>query len=172
MCQNFKNAGIREGDFIIAIQDQDVRWSKHNEVVEKIRSCVTYVKLTLVNVERIDSDIKIVKTPTPTPTLSKSSCSSVQTSFKIKKNLNDGNKKLNEEVDNEKHFKSLRFPFSTLQFGRKFKRNNFKLNIFSSLKTKTTLKIDVDNKSDQKVLKIPNEEKLLMRQNEIMYKTL
>jgi hypothetical protein len=43
--------GVREGDFIIAIQDQDVRWSKHNQIVEKIRSHTNQVKLTLINVK-------------------------------------------------------------------------------------------------------------------------
>ena len=130
---------------------------------------MTYVKLTLVNVERIDSENKLENVRTKTPTLLKSNCLSAQTSFKMKKNLNDENLKPIKEVVNEK---PLRFPFSTLQFGRKFKRNNFKLNIFSSLKSKTNQKIDEKIKNDQKVLKIPNEEKLLMRKNEIMYKTL
>lgn len=54
-----KSAGIREGDFIIAIQDQDVRWSKHMQVVEKIRSQTNSVKLTLVSVKPIPKEVPI-----------------------------------------------------------------------------------------------------------------
>ncbi|CAF0715873.1 unnamed protein product [Brachionus calyciflorus] len=53
------SAGIREGDFIIAIQDHDVRWSKHAQVVAKIRSQITSVKLTLISVRQIPKEIPI-----------------------------------------------------------------------------------------------------------------
>ena len=54
-----KSIGIREGDYIIAIQDQDVRWSKHVQVVEKIRSHANTVKLTLVNVKPISKEFQV-----------------------------------------------------------------------------------------------------------------
>ena len=118
----------------------------------------------------------------PTPTLSKSNCSSSRTSYKLRKLINESEKKSKaiDESQNssEKISKSLRFPFSTLQIGRKFKRNNFKLNIFSSLKSKTPSQKSVinPNESTEKpnltLLTIPNEEKLLSRKNELMYKTI
>ncbi len=40
--------GIREGSYIIAIQDHDVRWLRHNQVVERIRSYSHAIKLTVV----------------------------------------------------------------------------------------------------------------------------
>ncbi|RNA32588.1 isoform A [Brachionus plicatilis] len=52
-------AGIRQGDFIIAIQDTDVRWSKHGEVVSKIRSQLTSVKLTLLSCKTIPREVPI-----------------------------------------------------------------------------------------------------------------
>jgi len=51
-----KSIGIREGDFIIAIQDNDVRWSKHVQVVEKIRSHTNTVKLTLISIQPLSKD--------------------------------------------------------------------------------------------------------------------
>lgn len=58
-----KSAGIREGDFIIAIQDQDVRWSKHAQVVERIRSNINSVKLTLVSARIIQATTTTTTTP-------------------------------------------------------------------------------------------------------------
>ncbi len=45
--------GIREGSFIIEIQDHDVRWLKHNQVVERIRSYPHAIKLTLISVREL-----------------------------------------------------------------------------------------------------------------------
>lgn len=55
----FKNAGIREGDYLIAIQDLDVKWAKHAQVVEAIRSMDTIVKLTLIKVKHIAKEMAI-----------------------------------------------------------------------------------------------------------------
>jgi C-terminal processing protease CtpA/Prc len=44
--------GIREGSYIVEIQGHDVRWLKHSQVVERIRSYPHSVKLTLVNVRQ------------------------------------------------------------------------------------------------------------------------
>lgn len=57
---HFKHVGIREGDYIIAIQDQDVRWSKHSQVVDKIRSYSNIVKLTLINIKPIIKESAIM----------------------------------------------------------------------------------------------------------------
>lgn len=54
-----KCAGIRQGDFIISIQDNDVRWSKHSDVVSRIRSQQTSVKLTLLNCKTIPREVPI-----------------------------------------------------------------------------------------------------------------
>ena len=99
----------------------------------------------------------------------KSSNSTTRSNYKIKKVINDC-EKMNEE-ESEKSVKSLRFPFNTIQIGRKFKRNNFKLNIFSSMKSKSSNK-DVSCKPESVLQVNRNEEKLLQRKNELMYKTI
>jgi hypothetical protein len=44
---------VREGDYIISIEDEDVKWSKHGEVVEKIKLHSNSVKLKLMHVRSI-----------------------------------------------------------------------------------------------------------------------
>ena len=44
---------------MIAIQDQDVKWSKHSQVVERIRSFDSIIKLTLVKVRHISREVAI-----------------------------------------------------------------------------------------------------------------
>ena len=44
---NLQIGGMREGDFIIAIGDKDVKWSSHEEVVRLIHACGDSLTLRL-----------------------------------------------------------------------------------------------------------------------------
>lgn len=183
-----KSAGIKVGDFIIAIQDQDVRWSKHAQVVDKIRSCSNYVKLTLISSKPLTNETQ----QTPKITHSTNSIanknhidntkilnnqsskgklkSTINLSCKLNANKinNEANTSNNESntnnTTNEKNFRSLRLPFNTLQIRRKFKRNGFKLNLFSSMKSSNN-KIKLNNGNNKNI-----DENY--KKNELMYKTI
>ena len=53
--KKFKSKNVIEGDYIVEIDDQDVRWLKHSQVVEKFRG-KTMIKLTLVRVRPITNE--------------------------------------------------------------------------------------------------------------------
>ena len=44
----FQSAGMNEGDYVVAINEEDVKWSPHDEVVSLIKSSGNHLKLKLV----------------------------------------------------------------------------------------------------------------------------
>ena len=45
---NFQTAGMKDGDYIVAINEQDVKWSPHDQVVTLIKKSGNSLKLKLV----------------------------------------------------------------------------------------------------------------------------
>ena len=43
-----QRAGMNEGDYVVAINDEDVKWAPHDEVVSLIKSSGNHLKLKLV----------------------------------------------------------------------------------------------------------------------------
>ncbi len=116
---------------------------------------MNYVKLTLINVKSVEA--KLIESSTNSLLVKKNvqinpieKSKSSRSSYKIKKLINNSDQESNNESN---------------QINRKFKRHTFKLNIFSSMKSK-------GNKIDDKLVINKNEEKLLLRKNELMYKTI
>ncbi|XP_072168888.1 rhophilin-1-like isoform X1 [Diadema setosum] len=77
-------SGVKEGDFIIGVNDQDVKWAKHEEVVKSILASPQRIKLELVSpldknfLHPQDIRRREVKTPDgPSPNASRDSRSPV-----------------------------------------------------------------------------------------------
>lgn len=54
----FQAGGMKEGDFIVAIDETDVKWSQHDEVVSLIKASGNNLKLKLVTPMSSPSDRK------------------------------------------------------------------------------------------------------------------
>ena len=47
-CVNPQIGGMREGDYLVAIGDRDVKWSSHADVVKEIKTAENTLRLRLV----------------------------------------------------------------------------------------------------------------------------
>lgn len=53
-----QEAGLREGDYIVAIDGQDCKWAKHGEVVNMLKSCSDRgVELSVVTLHSHESQV-------------------------------------------------------------------------------------------------------------------
>jgi hypothetical protein len=150
-----------------------VRWSKHGQVVEKIRSCTSFVKLTLINAMPISECLQqnlttssnslysVTKPIENRKTNGKKTrtqnrfTSSVSTMFtqSVRRSTQANKNSIN------KVFNSFRLPFRTITIGQKLKKNASKFNIFSSFKIK--------QKPEQSVKEVETKKK-----NNLLYKTI
>lgn len=53
-----QEAGLREGDYIVAVDGQDCKWAKHGEVVHMLKSCSDRgVELSVVTLHSHDTQV-------------------------------------------------------------------------------------------------------------------
>lgn len=58
-----KEAGLREGDYIVAVDGQDCKWAKHGEVVHMLKSCSDRgVELSVVTLHSHDTQVWVCNT--------------------------------------------------------------------------------------------------------------
>lgn len=54
-----QEAGLREGDYIVAVDGKDCKWAKHSEVVHMLKSCSDRgVELSVVTLNSHDTQVK------------------------------------------------------------------------------------------------------------------
>lgn len=54
-----QEAGLREGDYIVAVDGKDCKWAKHAEVVHMLKSCSDRrVELSVVTLHSHDTQVK------------------------------------------------------------------------------------------------------------------
>lgn len=54
-----QEAGLREGDYIVAVDGQDCKWAKHGEVVHMLKSCSDRgVELSVVTLHSHDTQAR------------------------------------------------------------------------------------------------------------------
>lgn len=54
-----QEAGLREGDYIVAVDGKDCKWAKHSEVVHMLKSCSDRgVELSVVTLHSHDTQVK------------------------------------------------------------------------------------------------------------------
>jgi hypothetical protein len=133
-----KNAGIRAGDYIIGIHDNDVRWLKHSQVIDKIRSCPNYLKLTLVKVTPISNYLTSSYTKEILAKQENNEISGFDTT-RLRKRLKKWNLlcstsnilNTRELQANIERLRSIKLNFNTLNLSHKLKRSAMKLSIIS-----------------------------------------
>lgn len=55
-----QEAGLREGDYIVAVDGQDCKWAKHGEVVHMLKSCSDRgVELSVVTLHSHDTQVGV-----------------------------------------------------------------------------------------------------------------
>lgn len=55
-----QEAGLREGDYIVAVDGQDCKWAKHGEVVHMLKSCSDRgVELRVVTLHSHDTQVGV-----------------------------------------------------------------------------------------------------------------
>ena len=53
-----QEAGLREGDYIVAVDGDDCKWAKHSEVVRMLKSCSDRrVELSVVTLHSHDTQV-------------------------------------------------------------------------------------------------------------------
>uniref|UniRef100_A0A3Q3JM47 Rhophilin, Rho GTPase binding protein 1 n=1 Tax=Monopterus albus TaxID=43700 RepID=A0A3Q3JM47_MONAL len=52
-------AGLREGDYIVAVDGHDCKWGKHGEVVHLLKSCSDRLKLSVVTLHSHDTQVSV-----------------------------------------------------------------------------------------------------------------
>lgn len=58
-----QEAGLREGDYIVAVDGQDCKWAKHAEVVHLLKSCSDRgVDIGVVTLHSHDTQVRVRKT--------------------------------------------------------------------------------------------------------------
>lgn len=55
-----QEAGLREGDYIVAVDGQDCKWAKHAEVVQMLKNCSDRgVELSVVTLHSHDTQVSV-----------------------------------------------------------------------------------------------------------------
>lgn len=57
---SMQEAGLREGDYIVAVDGQDCKWAKHAEVVHLLKNCSDRgVELSVVTLHSHDTQVSV-----------------------------------------------------------------------------------------------------------------
>lgn len=57
---SWQEAGLREGDYIVAVDGQDCKWAKHAEVVHLLKNCSDGgVELSVVTLHSHDTQVSV-----------------------------------------------------------------------------------------------------------------
>lgn len=55
----WQEAGLREGDYIVAVDGQDCKWAKHAEVVRLLKTCSDGGVLSVVTLHSHDTQVGV-----------------------------------------------------------------------------------------------------------------
>lgn len=56
---SWQEAGLREGDYIVAVDGQDCKWAKHGEVVRLLKNCSDGGVLSVVTLHSHDTQVGV-----------------------------------------------------------------------------------------------------------------